>query len=89
MNKWLLRTQERWTDVLPDNLASAQSENELQRMILRGVAQGARVSDIARSLKLSRAQACQLHKAALLAKAVPVLIYFKARDIKTSTQQPE
>jgi hypothetical protein len=33
-----------------------------------------------RSLKLSRAQACQLHRAALLAKAVPVLIYFKARD---------
>ena len=58
-------------------------------MILRGVAQGARISDIARSLKLSRAQACQIHKAALLAKAVPVLIYFKARDVKTSTQQPE
>jgi hypothetical protein len=88
-NSWLLRTQERWTDVLPDNLASAQSENELQRMILRGVAQGARVSDIARSLKLSRAQAYQMHKAALLAKSVPVLIYFKARDIKTSTRQPE
>jgi DNA-binding NarL/FixJ family response regulator len=68
MNKWLLRTQERWTDVLPDNLASAQSENEMQRMILRGVAQGTRVSDIARSLKLSRAQACQIHKAALLRK---------------------
>jgi hypothetical protein len=49
-------------------------------MILRGVAQGARVSDIARSLGLNRAQACQLHRAALLAKAVPVLIYFKARD---------
>jgi hypothetical protein len=46
-------------------------------------------ASIARSLKLSRAQACQIHKAALLAKAVPVLIYFKARDIKTSTQQPE
>ena len=58
-------------------------------MILRGMEQGARVSDIARSLKLSRAQACQIHKAALLAKAVPILIYFKARDIKTSTQQPE
>jgi hypothetical protein len=53
---------------------------KLQRMILRGMAQGARVPDIARSLKLSRAQACQLHKAALLARAVPVLIYFKARD---------
>jgi len=79
----------RWTDVLPDNIASAQLENELQRMILRGMEQGARVSDIARSLKLSRAQACQIHKAALLAKAVPILIYFKARDIKTSTQQPE
>ena len=78
--RWLLRTQERWAEVLPDNLVSAQSENELQRMILRGVAQGARVSDIARSLKLSRAQACQIHKAALLAKAVPILIYFKARD---------
>ena len=78
-----------WTDVLPDNLASAQLENELQRMILRGMEQGARVSDIARSLKLSRAQACQIHKAALLAKAVPILIYFKARDIKTSMQQPE
>jgi hypothetical protein len=89
MNKWLLRSQERWTDVLPDNLASAQSENEMQRMILRGVTQGARVSDIARSLKLSRAQACQIHKAALLAKAVPILIYFKALDLKTSTQQPE
>ena len=49
-------------------------------MILRAVAQGARVSDIARSFKLSQAQACQLQKAALLAKAVPVLIYFKARD---------
>jgi len=80
MNTWLLRTQERWADVLPDNLVSAQSENELQRMILRGVAQGARVSDIARALKLSRAQACLLYKAALLAKAVPVLIYFKALD---------
>ena len=78
--RWLLRTQERWAEVLPDDLVSAQSENELQRMILRGVAQGARVSDIARSLKLSRAQACQLHKAALLAKAVPVLIYLKDRD---------
>ena len=74
MNKWLSRSQKRWTDVLPDNLASAQSENELQRMILRGVAQGARVSDIARSLKLSRTQACQIYKTALLAKAVPVLI---------------
>ena len=61
----------------------------MQRMILRGMEQGACVSDIARSLKLSRAQACQIHKAALLAKAVPILIYFKARDIKTSTQQPE
>jgi hypothetical protein len=40
INKWLLKNQERWTDVLPDNLASAQSENELQRMILRGAAQG-------------------------------------------------
>ena len=80
MNKWLLRSQERWTDVLPYNLALAQSENELQRMILRGMAQGARVSDIARSLKLSRAQACQIHKAALLAKAVRVLIYFKAQQ---------
>jgi len=80
MNKWLLRTQGRWADVLPDNLVSAQSENELQRMILRGAAQGTRVSDIARSLKLSRAQACQIHKAALLTKAVPVLIYFKARN---------
>ena len=89
MNEWLSRTKERWANVLPDNLVSAQSENELQRMILRGVAQGARISDIARSLKLSRAQAYQLHKAALLAKAVPVLIYFKARDIKTSTRQPE
>ena len=59
MNKWLLRSQKRCTDVLPDNLALAQSENELQRMILRGVAQGARVSDIARSLKLSRTHACQ------------------------------
>jgi hypothetical protein len=87
INAWLLRTQGRWADVLPDNLVSAQSENELQRMILRGVAQGARVSDIARSLKLSRAQACQLQKAALLAKAVPVLIYFKACDDKTSTQR--
>jgi hypothetical protein len=58
----------------------AQSEIELQRMILRGVAQGARVSDIARSLKLSRPQACQIHKATLLAKAVPVLIYFKAQQ---------
>jgi hypothetical protein len=47
MNKWLLRTQERWTDVLPDSLVPAQAENELQRMVLRGVAQGARVSDIA------------------------------------------
>ena len=74
--------------MLPDDLVAAQSENELQRMIMRGVAQGARVSDIARCLKLSRAQACQLHKAALLAKAVPIQIYFKARDIKTSTQQP-
>jgi hypothetical protein len=37
-------------------------------MILRGVAQGARFSDIARSLKLSRAQACQIHKTALLAE---------------------
>jgi hypothetical protein len=46
------------------------------------MAQGARVSDIARSLGLSRAQACQLRKAALLTKAVPVLIYFKARDVK-------
>ena len=81
MNNWLLRTQERWTDVLPDDLASAQSENELQRMILRGLAQGARISDIARSLGLSRAQAYQLHKAALLAKAVPVLIYFKEREL--------
>jgi FixJ family two-component response regulator len=78
--RWLLRTQERWARVVPENLASAQSENELQRMILRGVAQGARISDIARSLGLSRAQACQLHKAALMAKAVPVLIYFKERD---------
>jgi hypothetical protein len=77
---WLLRTQERWAAVLPGNLVPAQSENELQRMILRGMAQGACISDIARSLKLSRAQACQLYKAALLAKAVPVLIYFKARD---------
>ena len=75
---WLLRTQERWANVLPGNLVAAQSENELQRMILRGLEQGARISDIARSLKLSRAQACQMHKAALLAKAVPVLIYFKA-----------
>ena len=49
----------------------------MQRMILRGVAQGARVSDIARCLGLSRARACQLHKAALSVKAVPVLIYFK------------
>ena len=63
----------------PDNLASAQSENEMQRMILRDMAQGACVSDIARSLRLSRAQASHLHRAALLAKAVPVLIYFKAR----------
>jgi hypothetical protein len=78
--RWLLRNQERWADVLPDDLVSAQAENELQRMILRGIAQGARISDIARSLGLSRAQACQLHKAARLAKAVPVLIYFKARD---------
>ena len=78
--RWLLRTQERWARVVPENLASAQSENELQRMILRGMAQGARISDIARSLGLSRAQACQLHKAALMAKAVPVLIYFKERD---------
>jgi hypothetical protein len=46
------------------------------------MAQGARVSDIARSLELSRAQACQLRKAALLTKAVPVLVYFKARDVK-------
>ncbi len=81
MNKWLSRTQERWANVLPDDLASAQSENELQRMVLRGVTQGARVSDIARSLGLSRAQAYRLHKAALLAKAVPILIYFKERDI--------
>jgi hypothetical protein len=80
LSKWLSQTQERWTSVLPDNLASAQSENELQRMVLRGLAQGARISDIARSLGLSRAQAYQLHKAALLAKAVPVLIYFKERD---------
>jgi hypothetical protein len=29
-------------------LVSAQAENELQRMILRGVAQGARISNIAR-----------------------------------------
>jgi len=50
---------------------------------------GPRQPIIARCLKLSRAQACQIHKAALLAKAVPVLIYFKARDIKTSTQQSE
>ena len=85
MNHWLSRTQKRWTDVLPEDIASVQSENELQRMILRGVAQGARVSDIARSLKLSRAQAYQLYKAALLAKAVPALIYFKARELKTST----
>jgi hypothetical protein len=77
--RWLSRTQERWANVLPEDLVPAQSENELQRMILRGVAQGARASDIARSLKLSRAQACQLYKAALLAKAVPVLVYFKAR----------
>ena len=70
----------RWTDVLPDNIASAQLENELQRMILRGMEQGARVSDIARSLKLSPAQPYQLHKAALLAKAVPVLVYVKERD---------
>ena len=34
-----------------------------------------RLSDIARSLNLSWAQARQIHKAALLAKAVPVLIY--------------
>ena len=81
LSKWLLRTQERWTSVLPDNLASAQSENELQRMVLRGLAQGARISDIARSLGLSRTQAHQLHKAALLAKAVPVLIYFKEREV--------
>ncbi len=81
--RWLSRTQERWTEVLPDNLASAQSENELQRMILLGVAQGARISDIARSLKLRRAQACRIHKAALLAKAAPVLIYFK------ECEQPE
>ena len=73
-------TQEGWANVLPDQLASAQAENELQRMILRGMAQGASVSDVARSLKLSRAQAYQLYKAALLAKAVPALIYFKARD---------
>ena len=81
MITWLRRTQGKWTDVLPEDLASAQSENELQRMITRGVAQGARISDIARSLKLSRAQACHLHKAARLAKAVPVLIYFTARDM--------
>jgi hypothetical protein len=80
LSKWLLRTQQRWANLLPDNLASAQAENALQRMILRGVAQGARISDIACSLGLSRAQACQLHKAALLAKAVPVLIYFKERE---------
>ena len=76
----------RWTDVLPDNIASAQLENELQRMILRGMEQGARFSDIARSLKLSRAQACQLYKAALLAKAVPVLIYFKEREVPHRNQ---
>ena len=64
----LPRTQKRWANVLPENLVSAQSENELQRMILRGLAQGARVTEIARSLKLSRAQAHQLHKAALLGK---------------------
>ena len=80
MNEWLSRTQKRWADVLPENLVSAQSENELQRMILRGLAQGARISDIARCLKLTQAQAYQLHKAAILAKAVPVLIYFKERD---------
>ena len=77
--RWLLRTQGRWAQVLPDNLVSAQAENELQRMILRALAQGARLSDVARSLKMNRAQACRLHKAALLAKAVPVLIYFKER----------
>jgi hypothetical protein len=80
INKWLMRTQEKWAKVLPENLVSAQSENELQRMVLRGLAQGARVSDIARSLGLSRAQAYHLRKAALFPKAVPVLIYFKARD---------
>jgi hypothetical protein len=68
----------RWTGVLPDNLASAQLENELQRMILRGMEQGARVSDIARSLKLSRAQACQIHKA-LLAKAADSDLFQGAR----------
>lgn len=78
--RWLLRTQEKWAKVLPDNLVSAQSENELQRMVLRGAAQGARISDIARCLGLSRAQAYQLHKAALLAKHVPILIYFKPHD---------
>ncbi len=78
--RWLSKTQEKWTNILPDELASAQAENELQRMIMRGVAQSARISDIARSLKLSRAQACQLRKAALAAKAVPILIYFKERD---------
>jgi hypothetical protein len=84
-SKWLSKTHERWASVLPDDLAAAQSENELQRMILRGVAQGARVSDIARSLGLSRSQACQLHKAPRQAKAGPVLIYFKAR----LNEQPE
>jgi hypothetical protein len=74
MNKWLSRTQERWANVLPDDLVPAQSENEF-------VAQGTSVSDIARSFGLNRAQAYQLYKTALLAKTVPVLTYFKARDI--------
>ena len=52
-------------------------------MILRGVAHGARISaDIARCLKLSRAQACQMHKAALLAKAVPVLTISRRATLK-------
>ena len=72
----------RWTDVLPDNIASAQLENELQRMILRGMEQGARVSNIARSLKLSRALACQIHKAALLAKAADSDLFQGARHQK-------
>ncbi len=28
--RWLLRTQERWAEVLPDDLVSAQSENEFK-----------------------------------------------------------
>ena len=82
MNTWLLRTQKKWASVLPHDLVSAQSENELQRMILRGVTQGARVSDIARSLRLSRAQACHLRKVALQMRAFLFLSISRRRAVK-------